>query len=93
MLGKCRRYYDKVQLIPESIFFPLFEVNCSGVKRELSEAVNKLEAKLTSFLEDEMVEGARRIGSKYKELSDMLKQDTLTAEQVMEMEKFKAKLI
>ncbi len=40
-----------------------------------------------------MTEGARRIAAKYKEIVEVLERDTLTAEEVMEMEKFKGKLI
>ena len=93
LLGKCRALSDKVALMPEIFFFPMFEVNCANGKRELERRAGLIEQELTGRLESELEKGARVICEKYASLLAKLEEDTPSAETVMEMEQFKARLI
>ena len=83
-----KNFEDLLHQIPNSVYFPLFEVNCELVKHHLENSIEDLKNKIFNRLESNIIEQFRSISEKYNSNVAYIRRDTDSPEEVELMEKF-----
>ena len=83
-----KKYTHLLDRVPDSIYFPLFEVDCEGIKVKISEEIQKIRNDLLRRIEDQLNKSMKVICDRYSEIVTYVRSSTANAEQVEAMEKF-----
>ena len=83
-----KKYTQLLEKVPDSIYFPLFEIDCEGIKAKISEEINKIRSDLLRRIENKLIESMKAISERYLEIVNFVRTSTTNAEQVEAMERF-----
>lgn len=79
--------------IPERLFFPLFEVDCSAVKENILRTLEDLRRDMIEKLELMFSEKIQQVRQGYEALYERMKEKVTTADEYSEMEQFMYELV
>ena len=85
LLKKYKQLLDK---LPDSVFFPLFEVDIIAVKNRIEDHIMSIRDDLFKEIEGKIIKNLRAVSERHSEIVAYIRTDTATAEQVEAMERF-----
>ena len=91
-LNELRRYRALARELPERVAFPLFEVGTNLVKEEVQSRINKYITAILWKFECDLKVRAKTICENFEEIRTYYKRELTSAEDVVEMERYKNNL-
>ena len=91
-LEKIRTYQKYISIIPDKIQYSMFAIDTRQTKKELNEKLDNDTSFLMRSLEEEIIEKYNQNIEKFSELIKLIDVRLTTPEEVVEMEKTKAKV-
>ena len=82
------RYEKLLETIPNNIYFPLFNVQCDKIKKNLFNSIGDLKSKLFTKLENNLIDSMRALNGQYNDIVNYIKKITTTPDEVEAMEKY-----
>ena len=82
------KYEKLLEKVPNSIYFPLFEVSCDSVKAVIDEKLRELKAKIIARYESFVIENLKQLTEQYISILLYIRHPSTSAEEVEAMEKF-----
>ena len=87
-ISLLNEFQKLLHCIPNSIYFPLFEINCEKVKDQIYKIIEDSRMNLLKHLEEHLIDLMKGICGKYSGIIHYIRRNIVSAEDAEAMEKY-----
>ncbi len=87
-----QKFLNLLEKVPKSVNFPLFEINCEPVIKQLRNMITDYKDRIFNRFETNLIEAARTISDRFVQISNYIRRSLKTPDDVEAMEKYIADL-
>ena len=82
------KFEELLHKVPNSIYFPLFDINLEKVKYHLDKHINEMRTVLLNRVESLIIDNMKSVCDRYSSITNTIRKSVTTAEEVETMEKY-----